>query len=196
MEISINETQWKVFKALLDSKESLSIREIMDKSNVDHPMVMATLMYGQEQGWLTIEEQSREELLPSETAEEQMKLGFPERRILPSLAAKGCIAMRHLAQIAKEKGIPMNEVIKWGSMRGWVEKDNGDLAITEKGREALDQFDDDERAMQLAIKRGTVFLDELLLHKIDVARVKKLLRNRSSIAKIKTRTIRVATINI
>lgn len=196
MKTTISETQWKIYKTLLDSNKSLSVQKIVSETGTDQPMVMATLMYGQEQGWLTIEERSREELIPAESAKDQMQQGLPERQILPLLAEQGRMAMRDLAQIAKDKAIPMNEIIKWGCMRGWVEKDKGDLVITEEGRAALDQLDDDERAMQLAIKKGTIFLDELSSHYLDVARVKKLLSNRSSIAKIKTRIIRSGKVKI
>jgi len=192
MAITINEDQWKIFKALIDANDRLAAQQIVTQTGVDHPMVMATMIYGQEQNWLTIEEKERVELVPSENAEELITQGLPERQILPLLAKKERIAMRDLALITKSKNIPMNEVIKWGSMRGWVNKEKGELVITDKGRTALNQQDDDELAVQNAVKQGTLFLDDLPSQKIDVERVKKLLSNRPTVVKFKPRIQRFA----
>ena len=142
MEVIINETQWKVFKILLDSKDNLTSHRLVSLSEVDHTMVMGALLYAQEQKWLTIEEQSRQELILSDDAADQIKSGFPERRILSLLADKKQVSLRDLSQTTKEKGIPMNEIIKWGSLRGWVKKDKGELIITDKGLKAVDLLDD------------------------------------------------------
>lgn len=192
MIITINETQWRIFKILLDSKDNLSTHQIVTLSGKDHSIVISTLLFGQGKKWLTIKEQSHLELIPSENAVKQLESGFPERRILPFLAKKKQISIRNLSQIAKKKGIPMNEIIKWGSLRGWVKKDKSELVITEKGLKATDLLDDDERAIQIAVQSGKIFLDELTVRKIDVELVKKYLNNRPSIAKIKQRTIRIA----
>jgi phenylalanyl-tRNA synthetase alpha chain len=193
MEVTINETQWNVFKTLLDSKENLTSHQVASLSGIDHTMIMGALLYAQAQNWLTIEEQSRQELILSENAADQMKKGFPERRILSLLADKKQISLRDLSQTAKEKGIPMNEIIKWGSLRGWVKKDKGELIITDKGLKAIDRLDGDERTIQIALQteEGKIFLDELANHKIDADQVEKYLNNRPSIAKIKQRTIRI-----
>jgi hypothetical protein len=48
----------------------------------------------------------------------------------------------------------MSDVIKWGSLRGWFDKDKGDLVLTDQGRRAFEQPDADERALELAVARG------------------------------------------
>ena len=191
MEYTINEAQWQVLKILLDAKSPLSAQQIVTDTGLDHPVVMGTLIYGQEQGWLTIEESSREELIPTENAQNQLQEDLPERRILPWLQEKGRTAIRDIAQISQEKGIPLNEVIKWGSLRGWIHKDKGELEITPLGKEAVSLPDEDEKALELAIKSGRIFLDELSSQAIDAGRVKMLLSTRSEIAKIKSRKIRL-----
>jgi phenylalanyl-tRNA synthetase alpha chain len=161
-------------------------------SGTDHPMVAATLMYGQEQGWLSIKEQVRDELIASEDAEEIINKGVPERQVLSMLKHKSPIEIRELSKLLKEQKIPMNEVMKWGSMRGWIQKDKGQLSITQEGRKALMNPDSDELAVKLTVEKGRLFLDELKEHKIDASRVKRLLGYRSSLAKIKSRTFRTA----
>lgn len=197
MDVTINETQWKVFKTLLDSKDYLTSHQVVSLTGVDHTMVMGALLYAQDQKWLTIEEQSREELILADDAPAQMETGLPERRVLSLMADKKKISLKDLSQTAKEKDIPMNEIIKWGSMRGWVQKDKGELILTDKGLKAMEFADDDERAVQYAIQtgEGRIFLDELSKHNIDTEEVKKFLANRMSIAKIKQRTERTAVLS-
>lgn len=195
MKRTLSEIQWKIFQTLLEAKTSLTAQQIVEKTGVDHPIVSATLQYGEDQGWLEISEQVREELIPTEEASKIVLQGFPERRILKFLAEKERISMRDLAETAREQKIPMNEIIKWGSMRGWVEKNKGDLIITKEGRSSVDKSSDDEKALGLAQKSGSIFLDELDQAGIDQERVKKYLSGRSNAAKIKQRIIRSARLN-
>ncbi len=192
MKISISGTEWKIFKILIESDKPLSVEQIISESGIDQTMVAATLMYGQEKGWLTIQENLREELILSEDARLQVAQGLPERKILPLLAAKGKLTMHELAEISRERSIPMNEVIKWGSIREWLKKEKDELVITEEGRNAINNLDSDEKAIKLALEQERIFLDELAKNDIDPLRVEKLLRNRHSIAKIKERKIRLA----
>lgn len=194
MKRTLSEIQWKVFQTLLESKTSLTAQQIVKETGLDHPVVSATLQYGQDQGWLEIAEKVREEIIAAEEAEQIVSQGFPERRILKFLAEKEQVSLRDLAETAKKRKIPMNEIIKWGSMRGWVVKDKGDLVITADGRKALDKPSDDEKALELALKSGSIFLDELAQHKLDQEEVKKFLSGRPNAAKIKQRTIRTARI--
>jgi len=190
MGITITEEQWKIFSLLLETKGVKAAHEIVAETKLDHPIVMGTLSYGESQAWVTIEEQPREELVPAENASEILKTGLPERQILPLLIQKERIQMRDLAQIAKEKNIQMNEIIKWGNQRGWFTKDKGALVITDAGRLAVETVDADEKALELAIKAEQFYLDSLNEYNIDLKRVKLLLGKRPAIAKIKPRTIR------
>ncbi|MBN2008886.1 phenylalanine--tRNA ligase subunit alpha [candidate division KSB1 bacterium] len=194
MQTILNETQWNVYQTLLKATDSLSAQELVEKTGIDHPMMAATLMQGEQDGWLTIKEIPREELVPSEDVAALMEQGLPERRVLPLLAEKGKIPMRDLADVAKELDIPIHEIIKFGGPRGWVEKDKGDLAITEAGRAAIDTPDADEKALKFAVEKGSIYLDELANQGIDVERVKMLLNNRNAVAKIKPRTLRLTLI--
>lgn len=194
MSISINDNQWNIFKILLDSDDALTLDQLVSRTDLDYPLVTATALLGEEQGWLNIDESFREELIPSEKAVEQLKKKLPEREILSAFESQDTIAMSELAKTAKENNIPMNEIIKWGSGRGWFEKNKGELVITEKGRNAMEFLDDDERALDLALQHGTIFMDELPDKGIDAEIVKKLLLNRTALAKIKKRTIRTATV--
>ncbi len=191
MKITLTEEQWKIFSWLLKSESAKTVEEIVQATGFDHPIVNGSVTYGQNQGWLTIDEQVREELMPAGNAMELIKEGLPERQILPILAKKERIPMRDLAEIAKEKNIAVNEIIRWGGQRDWIIKEKGEILLTDTGREALDKTDDDEQAITKAAGQERLFLDELPADNIDPEKVKSLLGKRPNIAKIKPRTVRL-----
>ena len=188
--MTLNENQWKVLKTILDAGETLTVQQIVDAAGLDMPIVSATVQFAEEQDWLSVTEQQRDELVPSEGAAELLRTGLPERRALALFGSAVALPMQQVAQQSKEKNIPMNEIIKWGSLRGWFDKEKGQLSLTKAGRAAADSTDADEQALALAIKNNGVYLDELIEQGIDAERVKKLLANRGVLAKIKPRTIR------
>jgi phenylalanyl-tRNA synthetase alpha chain len=190
VKITLSDTQWNVFKTLSESDRLLSIEDITSASGIDHAMVMATIMYGQEQGWLTVEEIVKDELILSEDFISHEPHHVPERRALLFLKEKGRVTMQELAQFAKSYGIALNEVIKWGLRRGWFKKDNKEMSITEAGLSALNSLDSDEKAIKIALKKGSIFFNELPSD-IDSKTVKEFLKNRHSVGKIKERKIRL-----
>ncbi|MBN1481993.1 phenylalanine--tRNA ligase subunit alpha [candidate division KSB1 bacterium] len=193
--MTLNEDQWKILKAVLDAETPLNLNQLVDLTGLDMPLVSATIQWGQESGWLDVAENQREELVPAEEAKELLGSGLPERRALSLLAETGRMPMKDVAAKAQELDIPMHEIIKWGSARGWFEKDKGELVLTETGKTAMQTLDADENAMNIAIARGGVYLDDLADLDIDVERVKKLLGTRALVAKIKPRTIRIVHLN-
>jgi glucokinase len=90
--------QWQVFQTLLQASDRISVQQIVAATGIDHPKVSAAIQYGEEQGWLATDEQSREELTATAAAASQLQAGLPERRALALLAEPGRIAMRDLAQ--------------------------------------------------------------------------------------------------
>lgn len=200
MTFEFTEDQGKVFELLLNKQEVLTVREIAAQTGVDIPLVTATLQRCQDEGWLTIEEKEREELLFSEDAAQQVENGLPERQALSLITKDGqeSSKIRDLVGILKEKGIQLNEVIKWGKIRGWLDKQKDEILAAAAGKEALNNPAQDEQAVLLAFKLNpqmrTIFLDELAAHNIDGEKVKQLLKNRPNIAKIKPRVFRYVTL--
>ncbi|MCP4751624.1 MAG: phenylalanine--tRNA ligase subunit alpha [Proteobacteria bacterium] len=190
METTLTEEQWKIFSLLLETDSTMAVNDIIAETGLDNPIVTGSVSYGESMDWLTIDEQVREELVPSKEAHKMMVQGLPERQILPLLSEKGRLPMRDLAPIAKKKNIPMNEIVKWGSQRGWVSKEKGDLFLTESGRLALETRDADEQALDLCLKKERLYLDDLESENIDAERAKQMLAKRPAVAKIKPRTFR------
>jgi len=189
---TISDTQWKVFRILLDSEKFLSIQEIAARAGMEQPMIAATLSLGQEQGWLTFSETVREEVTIPEAAADRTGRDLPERWMLVRLADRGRMPMQDIAPLAKADGVPLNEVIKWGLKRGWFRKSGDSLEISDRGRRALEVKDDDERVVDMALEAGAVFSDELSGQGIDFEKFKAFLGSRPSAVRIRTRSIRSA----
>lgn len=196
MALEFTEDQGKIFELLLDTSDVLSIREIGARTGVDLPQVTATVQHCREQGWLTVEEQEREELIFADDALQQVETGLPERQALALILSGGedRLKIRDLVDALKEKGVQLNEVIKWGKVREWLDKQKDEILVTAAGKEALDRPAEDERAVRLVFESAprtpVIFLDELTSRGIDGAEVKQLLKNRPGLAKIKPRLFR------
>jgi hypothetical protein len=163
MALEFTEDQGKIFDLLLKKQEALDTRDIVAQTGVDQPLVTATLNSCQEQGWVTIEEKEREELVLADDALEQVDKGLPERQVISLLAKEGKIKIRDLVGILKEKDIMLNEVIKWGQARAWLSKEKDEILLAEAGKKAVDNPADDEKAIRAAVQlnpqTGTIFLD-------------------------------------
>jgi phenylalanyl-tRNA synthetase alpha chain len=198
MTLQFTENQWKIFDLLLKTSETLDFREIAAQSGQDQPLVTATLNFGQEQGWLLIEEKEREEFVFTEDAKEQADKGLPERAALPLIAKEGKIKVRDLVDTLKQKGVQLNEVIKWGKARAWFDKEKDEIVLFQAGRDAVSNPAQDEKTIELVFKLNpqtrSIFLDELAAHSIDAHSVKELLKNRPGLAKIKPRAFRYVKI--
>lgn len=194
MELNLTEEQWKIFQLLVKSDTAKMVHDIVSETGLDNPIVTGSLLYGQDEGWLVLEEQYRDEVIPSETAGDSVAAGLPERQAIRLLAEKQKMSMQELAQFAGENDLPMNEIIKWGGQRGWIEKEKGDVLVTEAGKQAVASLDADEETIKLALEQGRLFLDELAEKGIDADRAKALLAKRQGLAKIKQRTLR--TVNL
>jgi phenylalanyl-tRNA synthetase alpha chain len=191
---TLSEAQHKVLKTLTETPSWMPVEDIILGSGEDQPMVMATLAYGEERGWVDLEETAREEIVLAEGAAASVEEGLPERRGLELLAGDGGMAIKDLASASREKGIPMNEIIKWGTLRGWFRKEGGRLVLTEKGQAAVGSRDPDEEAVLAAREQGSIFLDDLESMGLDGDAVRELLLRRPALAKIKKRIRRRAVL--
>lgn len=190
-EFSLTENAHAVWKEL-QSAESVEISELVSSTGVDQSQIVATANEGERLGYIELRERPRQELVPSEKAREILKVGHPERLAVARLVeAGGQLAIGQLISWAKQSSIPPNEIFKWGSARGWIErvKDESGVTVklTDRGRSAVDAPDDDERALEAALERGSLFLDELAPDGVDSERVVQLLGKRTDVARIRNR---------
>ena len=190
MELEITAEQQRLFQEILQAQETLDVQKLSHLSGVSQAMVMGTMTFAQEQGWIELEEIDREELMPGPDAKKFQDEGFPEKRFLTVIKENnGLIAIREALEKIKPAGLKINEIIKWGTMRGWLQKEQGNLVLTTKGSEALENPADDEKALEIVLARQSVFVDELP-PEIDQQYVKEFLKKRPEAVTLKERTLR------
>jgi phenylalanyl-tRNA synthetase alpha chain len=198
-EILLNEAAYAVWQAVRE-RGPIELGEVVKHTGVDQSQVAATATEAAQQGFFEIEERGRDELVVTETSSETLKNGLPEQLAANALAkAGGRMPMATFVTWAKEAGVAVNEVFKWGSARGSIERTKGPegpaVVLTDAGRKALDIVDDDQRAIEVASGHGGhLYLDSLAKEGIDIARVRSLLSKRPELAKIKERTERTLTL--
>lgn len=200
--MEVREDQHRLFQLLGKKEQPWDIQELAEQAGIDQPMAMGTITFAQSEGWVTVTEIERQELLATDDASARVCSELPERQFIYVLQKYGKMALQEVAQEAQKLGLQMNEIIKWGTLRGWLQKQGRELVLSDTGRNITPHVaDDDEKALRLLgdadwRKRNTsqgearVFLDQLAAYDIDTERVRELLKNRPELAKIKNRTQR------
>lgn len=198
----LTELELAILKQL--RSEPLEMDAIAESARVNQSQVMVAAVEMQRRGLMNLVESERLEIIPEEGAAELIPKGLPERRASDALNnAGGEMSMEELMAWAAEHEIAVNEVLRWGQTRGWLQKtrieDSADgkkrfkVVLTGEGRSALSASQDDERALQLS-QENRLFLDQLAELNINPDNVSKLLANREGVARIKKRTQRTLTI--
>ena len=207
MTVEITSEQQQLFQILLANQDAVEFQALVAQAAIESPMAMGTITFGLKHGWVRVEETTRQELVPAANVATLLQNGLPERQFLEILTEKSPLPMKTVAEKSREMGLKVNEIVKWGEARGWVEKNKGELHLTQLGQQARQQDDADEQALkiaidpkrqaelQLALAQGRrfsphYFLDELARDGIDSERVALLLKKRPELAKIKERTLR------
>ncbi len=193
-ELLLDEGAYAVWKELLASGP-LEVAELVQRTGVDQAQVTATATQAADIGYIEVAECQREELSPADDAAAVLESGLPERLAAAKLSESGGeLDIGQLVGWAKKASVAVNEVFKWGGARGWINRVKGDrgvqVVLSPSGKAALQQPDDDERALKEALSR-TVYLDELSDQGLDLDRIRKLLSNRPALARVRKRTQRI-----
>ncbi|WP_437188097.1 phenylalanine--tRNA ligase subunit alpha [Planctomicrobium sp. SH668] len=185
--LQLDDIAYSLWQALAQHPNS-GVAELAASLSLDQSRVMAAATEGANQGWISIEESSIDELVPTENAAELVRNSLPERRALSLLIeAGGQIATGEFAKAAADAKIAVNEVFKWGVARGWIERNKQGVRITEAGRAAqgVKTYDVDETAL-IEADGNIIEVDRLA----DPERIRALLGKRTELAKLKPRTRR------
>jgi phenylalanyl-tRNA synthetase alpha chain len=190
-EILLNEAAYAVWQTVKE-RGPIELGEVVKQTGVDQAQVSAAATDAAERGYFQIEEREREELTITEGARELIEAGLPEQRAAKKLhEVGGEMPMSEFAAWAKAEGLAVNDAIKWGTLRGAIERTKGNTAslkLTSFGLEILSKPDADMRLFRV-IKGGTLYLDQLTI--VDQpARVKELISKRPELAKLKKRVSR------
>jgi phenylalanyl-tRNA synthetase alpha chain len=201
-EILLNEAAYAVWQTVKE-RGPIELGDIVKQTGIDQAQVSATATEAAKQGLFEIREREREEIVFNERAKELVAAGLPEQLAMKALSrAGGKMAMPKFAEWAKSANVAMNEVLKWGTARGWISKERDSsgvyVEISAAGDAALqDELNDiDIVALQKAGESGSVYLDAILDCNSTTShqRLHRLLSGRPELAKIKNRTERVISI--
>lgn len=201
--MEVREDQYRLFQLLLASKQPRELQELAEEAKIDQPMAMGTVTFAQGEGWITVAEHERKEIVASDGARQKISGELPERQFVYVLQKCGEMPMQEVSQEAQKLGLPVNEVIKWGTTRGWFDKQGRKMVISEAGRQIRPNVhDEDEKVIMLLTnpefskwldpmtKRSQLFADRLSSFGINAGRALELLKNRPELAKIKSRNVR------
>ena len=200
-EIQLNEAAYAVWQTVKE-KGPIELGEVVKLTGIDQAQVSAAATEAASQGFFEIDEHEHDEIVVSEGAQDLINAGLPEKRaaaVLWNHSAR--MPMAEFIAWAKANDIPPNEVFKWGSARGTIERtkwgDTQYVALTKRGGDTLAESHEDERALAIAIEKGgRVFLDALPKEVGDPETVKALLSKRPELAKIKKRIKREARLTV
>ena len=184
--VQLDEFSYSVWAKLAELGE-IEVNDLAAALGSDQSRVLVSAQEAATDGYVAISEASFEELIPADDAVQQVKAGLPERLALKLLVdAGGEIPTGDFAKSAGKSGIAVSEVFKWGTARGWIERDKQGVRLTDAGKSAAaGDHDFDEKAL-LDADGEPVVLDGLA----ESERVKNLLSKRGDLAKIKSRTRR------
>jgi phenylalanyl-tRNA synthetase alpha chain len=195
-EILLNEPAYAVWQTVKE-RGPIDLGDIVKLTGIDQAQVSAAATEAAQHGFVEITEQEQEELVVAEKANELIQAGLPEHRASVMLEkAGGRMPMSSFAEWAKRENVAVNDAIKWGTARDWLERVKGEkgaeIVLTEVGRRRT-ELDDDLVAIERAKSNSTLLLGDLCDDEC-VTRVRKLLSNRPELARIKKRIQRTAVL--
>lgn len=188
----LDQTTATVWRALTDGP--LSVAALVERTGLDQSQIMVVAQATPDH--LTLDAQARQEFDPVPELADLLAVGLPERRAAQLVVdAGGAIPMADFVAATKAAEIPMKEVFRFGGQRGWLTRrkgpDGATVEVADAAAAALAQPTADEQVLQQVIA-GTRFVDELT--DVDVAAALKLLKGRTSLVKLRSRTRRVLTL--
>jgi phenylalanyl-tRNA synthetase alpha chain len=202
-EILLNEAAYAVWQTVKE-RGPIELGEVVKLTGVDQAQVSAAATEAAKEKFFEIKEREREEIVFSEQAKELVSAGLPEQLAVRALSQSGGkMTMAKFAEWAKSANVAVNEVLKWGTARGWVSKEKDSsgvyIEISSGGEMALadDLRDLDVIALRQADASGCIYLDAVgdgrnttTIHQ----RLHRLLGNRPELAKIKNRIERTLSL--
>ncbi len=185
--IQLDEFSHSVWEKLA-SIPQIEVNELATELKTDQSKVLVVAQEAVEGGFLVIQEENFDELIPAAEAIQLINDGLAERKALTLLTdAGGEMATGDFAKAAGQAKIAVNDVFRWGKARGWIDRDKQGVRITDAGKSAANgEQDADEKALLKADGKA------IQLSQVDEAdRVKQLLGKRGDLAKIKSRVRRL-----
>lgn len=188
----LDQTSATVWRALVDGP--LEVATLVERTGLDQSQVM--VVADKHPAHLQVSTEARTEVDLTDEAPQILFDGFPERRAAQLVAdAGGSMPMSDFVAGTKAANIAMKEVFRFGGQRGWIKRQKGDagpvVIVDAAAQAALAVPTPDEQALAQVLA-GKVFADEWT--EVDADAALKLLKGRTSVAKLRARSRRTLTL--
>ncbi len=195
----LNKNQYELLKILGKSPcKKESIENLKNILKEDQSAVFGAALELAKDGYVEIITEKAQYISLGTEGFNFLKSGFIEKNLLSDIAKSDSWNIRNLPEISKYSKKECGLALGWLFRKRWCKKDkNGELNITEIGKKALEEKDDDEKLLEL-IGDNTIEINRLKdlreLQKIDFDRVFNNLRKRPAVLNIKEKTIRFVSL--
>lgn len=184
--LQLDEFSYSVWEKLA-AIEQIGVNDLAAELRADQSRVLVAAQEAASAGYVSITEENFDELIPAENAAALIEEGLPERRALTLLtAAGGAMATGDFAKAAGQAKIAVNDVFRWGTARGWIERDKQGVRLTDAGQTAAAGAQDPDEQALLSMTTTAAELSSFE----HPERIQQLLGKRSELAKIKSRVRR------
>ncbi|MEX2316711.1 MAG: phenylalanine--tRNA ligase subunit alpha [Pirellulales bacterium] len=191
-EILLNEAAYAVWQTVKDHGP-IELGEVVKLTGIDQAQVSAAASEAAKRGFFEISERKKSVYVLDDSYQPIGSPRLPEQLAAKELIEHGEKTMADFAKWSSAAGIAVNEAIKWGEARGWLEKKKTASGITVCATPAAQEAsrgnftDDDIRALNDLAARGREGV-------IEHPRAAELLAKRPELAKKKDRTDRTLRI--
>src|SRR4051812_17780840 len=130
-EILLNEAAYAVWEVVKE-RDPIELGEVVKRTGIDQAQVSAAATEAVSRGYFAIREEQKDELIVSEGAKQLYDSGLPEILADAKLRDSGGeLPMPQFVEWAKRKSVAVNDVLKWGAARNWIErkKDESGLKV-------------------------------------------------------------------
>ncbi len=155
----------KILKVLEKFDSEAYVREIEESADLSHSGIMRSALNLEENEFLEIKEETREEISITEEGRDYLENSLPEKRLIEFLSKEG---PSPIDVVSENLDIPQDKIgicIGWGKRKGWIniqEEDSGKvLSITDAGKEALDGEEREKIFLKKFEENDTLYSNEL-----------------------------------
>lgn len=197
-EILLNEAAYAVWQTVKE-RGPIELGEVVKLTGVDQSQVAAAATEAAQHGFFQIEEREREEFIRNPDLTRPYEQHFPEYKAAIHLREiGGNLPMQEFIAWSSANKVAPNEILKWGTTRGWIEKCKTDggvvVALTDAGQKCLTQEYADVDIELLYHDQPIIPLDVLPISDHDRQRAHKLFSKRPELTKLKKRIERTLSL--
>ncbi len=160
----------KILLALSEKKEA-RVEEIEKETGLGQSAVMRSGLNLKENGFVEIIEETVHKICLSNEGKNYYNDQLPEKKLLKSLCSEGSLKLDEVSETSDLPGEKIGISIGWVKKKGWaeIEERNGKkfLKVTESGKKALEEKDEDEELLEEFSEGKRVKLDQISQSKAE-----------------------------